>query len=186
MPAAPVSPELVLVDPELARREREALARLAERTAARLHKVSTPEPKPAPPRRRSTSRGRRLRIAVVGVTLCGLALVGSRFAADGSGHSSARAVPPVLSDRAQSVQRAIVAHIAWRPIVGTKRYDVVLWRRGHRVTDFWPTRPSLQIASTSRLAPGAYQWFVFPNFGSRARPRYGPLVTHGMFVIPGA
>lgn len=182
-----LSPELVLVDPELARREREVLARLHDRPVARRPEFPPPaaEPKPAPSSRRSGARGLRLRIVVVGVLLCaGVALVGSRIDAGGSGRTSATAVPPAPSRRTTSGTRTIAARIRWRPIAGTKRYDVVLWQHGHRVADLWPTTSSIEVARSARLVAGAYQWFVFPDFGSRARPRYGPLVTHGTFVIP--
>lgn len=71
-----------------------------------------------------------------------------------------------------------VVEIRWRSISRATLYNVVLWRDGERTLDMWPRRAAIRIPK-HRLAPGVYQWFVYPWLGTSKRPTYGRVLAHG-------
>jgi len=80
----------------------------------------------------------------------------------------------------------------WKSVKFATFYHVVLVRRG-RQHDIWTQRRVLSVRSLRSgrgLRPGRYRWSVRPgygNFGLRKVPGrtfYGPVVAHGVLVIP--
>jgi hypothetical protein len=54
----------------------------------------------------------------------------------------------------------------------------------------WPTKPRLELARTwrylgknQRLTVGLYRWFVWPALGTRAKPRFGPVLGSSTFRV---
>ena len=93
----------------------------------------------------------------------------------------------VAAPRAAGAKRTL----SWPRVATASFYDVILWRRGARVLDLWPTTAKVTLprqwtfhGKRFTLADGPYQWFVYPATGTRAAARYGPLAGRGT-VAPG-
>jgi len=171
-----LSPELALVDPELA-------------AAAR---ALVPEPRFVPPTRprqirrvgaRSWRLDRRdLATAVVG--LFAGAAIATGLARTGTPTVQATAGPAVTSPAHTP------AAIRWASRGAVPYFDFVLWRDGRRILDAWPMTPNTVVPAewTYRgkrygLSPGRYAWFVYPGVGRRSDARYGPLTASGQFTV---
>lgn len=167
-----ISPELVLVDPELAK-------------VARLH---LPEPGSfgrRPPTtielERSESRSSRQRwwLSQPLFLLVFVGLVGSALFI---GRAMSSVPRPWLSNG--SVQT-----ISWQPVADATYYDLVVWQDGRRVLDLWPTAAAVSVPlsasqqSGAGLRAGHYLWFAYPGFGARSSQKYGALAESGAFVV---
>jgi hypothetical protein len=82
------------------------------------------------------------------------------------------------------------AALSWKAVEGASYYNVIVWRKGQRVLDLWPSvnrtllPGSWTYGGASRtLSPGRYLWFVYPGFGARADARYGQPVQSGILVV---
>ncbi len=78
----------------------------------------------------------------------------------------------------------------WAVIPRATYYNVQLYRGDRKILSLWPTAPKLPLKRSwtfqgvrYRLAPGVYQLFVWPGFGSFAQQRYGRIVGKGRFVV---
>ena len=207
----PISPELVLVDPELAARAR---AVLPEPAAL----VGDVDPSPPPAGRAQRLERAFLRVAAW-LVIPSLALNVALLRADAVAESvpaptsSVSSVAPttiafpfprlshvpthvpkpkragVKSARhVRTVRpRAEKRVLRWRAHAKSKAYDVVVWRDHRRVADVWTTKPKIAIAALAcrgsrPLAAGRYLWFVYPLVDSHPR-RYGRLAKWGEFEL---
>jgi hypothetical protein len=175
-----LSPELALVDPDLAAAARALL----------------PEPSLVRPthtrhvrRRRSRSwrfQRRDLAIAIVGL-LAGVAM-GAAVTRTGDRAGSATREVAVTPTPTSAAGAPVT--LSWS---GSAPYfDVVLWRDGKRILDAWPTRPSTVVPAAwtyrgtrHQLSRGRYAWFVYPGVGHRSDARYGALSASGQFIVVG-
>jgi hypothetical protein len=172
-----LSPELALVDPDLAAAARALLPERRIVLAARNHDIR---------RRRAHSwrpERRDMGVAVVGL-LAGLAMATGVALTDAPTGSRPH-VAPTLSSPA----RAPVT-VRWTSGSPGSYFDFVLWRDGRRVLDAWPTTPSATVPASwtyrgrrYKLTPGRYSWFVYPGVGPRSDVRYGALAASGQFVV---
>jgi hypothetical protein len=199
----PISPELCLVDPVLARRARELLPPFDEG-------LPPPSPAPAP-----AARHRRLRRvggwALAASLLLNVALLWPKSAAETPILSPAPAPTPapkaarspakrpapkrtggVLAAKAEAKRTTRPAKprvirkrrvLSWRATPRADLYDLVLWRGHRRVADLWPTKAKVSVATVAcgagkRLPKGRYLWFVYPVV-DRAPRRYGALAGWG-------
>ena len=151
-----ISPELVLVDPELA-------------AVARLH---LPEPGSFGRRpetasvevKRSESRSGRHRwwLSQPLSLLVFVAIVASALFI---GRAMSSVPRPWLS---QTATAGAVQTIAWRPVAGATYYDLVVWQDGRRVLDLWPTAAAVSVPQNASdragngLGAGHYLWFAYP------------------------
>jgi hypothetical protein len=78
----------------------------------------------------------------------------------------------------------------WAVIPRATYYNVQLYRGDRKILSLWPKAAKLPLKRSwtfqgvrYRLAPGVYQLFVWPGFGSRAQQRYGRIVGKGRFVV---
>jgi hypothetical protein len=173
-----LSPELALVDPELAERARHAL-RLAAQAAPRTPPVEVPpntELPLRPPRwhrrltlaaaalavpsiilnvalLRDTAPVVELRAAVPigGVAAASTTIVDTALRPD----AAARRRP--AASRAAKPARAVAAHrvLRWKKLPAARLYDVVIWRDGRRVRDVWTRARGLvhaEVPPTRELA----------------------------------
>ena len=167
-----ISPELVLVDPELAK-------------IARLH---LPEPgsfgrRPEPASvevATSASRSSRHRwwLSQPLILLVFIGLIGSALFI---GRAMSSVPRPWLSQTA-------VQTITWRPAAGATYYDLVVWQDGRRVLDLWPTAAAVSVPLSvsdrgDGLGAGQYLWFAYPGFGAKSSRKYGALAGSGAFVV---
>lgn len=173
-----LSPELALVDPDLAAAARALL----------------PEPRVVRPahtiqirRRRTRSwplERRDLAIAAVGL-LAGVAMGAAvTRAGDPAGNTAVPAsvvAPPT---------RPAHAPVTLRWNGAAPYFDVVLWRDGKRILDAWPTTSSTVVPAAwiyrgmrYQLSRGRYAWFVYPGVGHRSDARYGALSASGQFIV---
>jgi hypothetical protein len=199
----PISPELCLVDPVLARRARELLPPLDD---------GLPPPSPAPAPAARHSRLRRVGgWALAASLLLNVALLWPKSTAETPVLSPAPAPAPapkaarsptkrptpkrtggVLAAKAQAKRSTRPAKprvirkrrvLSWRATPHAGLYDLVLWRGHKRVADLWPTKSKVSVATVAcgagkRLAKGRYLWFVYPVV-DRASHRYGALAGWG-------
>ena len=208
----PISPELALVDPELAARAR---ALLPEPAAPVVDVAPPPRAGRAPRFHRAF-----LRVAAW-LVIPSLALNVALLRADAVAESvpaptsSVSSVAPttiafpfprlshvpthvpkpkragVKSARhVRTVRpRAEKRVLRWRAHAKSKAYDVVVWRRHRRIADVWTAKPRIAVASLAcrggrkgALAAGRYLWFVYPLVKSKPR-RYGHLAKWGTFAV---
>jgi hypothetical protein len=205
----PISPELCLVDPVLARRARELLPPL---------EAEVPDdglPAEAPVRAPRARHGRFTRLGgwvLAASLLLNVALLWPKDTAETAPvlvstpapkapRSPARRPTPkrtggVLAAKAEARRSAKPTKprvvrgrhvLRWHATAGTDLYDFVLWRGHRRVADLWPTSSKLSVATAAcgagkRLAKGRYLWFVYPVV-DRASRRYGPLAGWGAVDI---
>jgi hypothetical protein len=205
----PISPELCLVDPALARRARELLPPLeADVADDRL-------PAEAPVRVPRARRGRLARAGgwlLAASLLLNVALLWPKSTAETAPvlvstpapktpHSPARRPTPkrtggVLAAKAEARRSTKPAKprvvrgrhvLSWRATPRADLYDLVLWRGHRRIADLWPTKAKLSVATVAcsagkRLAKGQYLWFAYPVL-DRASRRYGALAGWGAVDI---
>jgi hypothetical protein len=82
--------------------------------------------------------------------------------------------------------------LRWTRVRGATYYNVQLYRGGKKILSAWPSRARLRLEKAwsfdhhrRRLPPGAYRWYVWPGFGTRAAHRYGPWIGSSTFVLIG-
>lgn len=186
-----LSPELALVDPQLAAAARRLLREpddclirppREDPIAARL---------PAPPTRRRPSALVVLATLVVAVIVGSPAvdLIPRSSAGPSFAESSPTVVEPVREQRSgdsRGIARA--TELRWPRVAGADFYDLVLWRDGERVLDVWPRTNRLVVPAggalaTRTLAPGRYLWFVYAGFDGKTAPRFGGLLAHGALDV---
>lgn len=182
---AAVSPELVLVDPDLA-------------AALRATAVAAPwraerRPRPVAPEPARVSSVRRLTMAALAALLALLLVQENAGTPERVAFPvTQRLLPPIAAGRTDAAPRPlprVVERVAtgsapavtWPAVRGAAYYDLVLWQDGRRVLDLWPRTPRQALA---RLTPGRYLWFAYPGFGPRAAGRFGPLAGSGTVVAP--
>lgn len=197
------SPELILVDPELALAARRLLDDPGDCLARRFWPGATTGParRPEPATSTVLAHGERHLpraerplpsfLAVLGALLTAL-VVGSPLLdllpADVERPSFARTGErgPAAGTETESDASKPV-RLQWREVRGADFYDVVLWREGRRVTDLWPKTNAVAIENTgdgaTALGPGTYQWFVFPAFNEDGSTRFGASVARGKFRV---
>ena len=114
-----------------------------------------------------------------GIALVALAVVAAGVTLSDRGETrpgSAEARPPA---EARSHTPDV---LRWRPVRGAAFYNVIFWRDGARALDLWPTKATVRVPS-GRLAPGRYQWFVYPAFGTKGERRYGQVAARGTLSV---
>ena len=207
-----LSPELILIDPEIARRARRELPEPRDCLATSPSLTSTSgldlvgltlatDPSGGARRNVVSAAPRLPRVdeprslpsfrVVVGALLVAL-LVGSpavellRSGGESPPLFTAREEPPTRppsADKSEAPDDALSIRLEWPKVTGADFYDLVLWRDGRRVTDLWPRTNGVEIAKEPPLRPGTYQWFAFPAFTEGGSTRYGRSVARGEFRL---
>jgi hypothetical protein len=164
--AAPAAPRV-----ESARAESLALRELVDRRVATVPRVRPPGTVGA--RRAETPKARP---------------VGKRPRSQSA--PAAKSPEPAPSPVPVRRTRRERASLAWKAVGGASYYNVIVWRKGRRVLDLWPSRNRALLPASwtyegarRTLAPGRYLWFVYPGFGPRAAAQYGKPVQSGILVV---
>jgi hypothetical protein len=99
--------------------------------------------------------------------------------------------PPALPEAV--VAGSVGRQLRWKAVAGASYYNLILWHRGRRVLDLWPTRPRTDLPTAwrhggtrYRLLPGRYLWFAYAGFGAKASRHYGALAGNGILVVRGS
>ena len=191
-----ISPELVLVDPELAARARAALP---------------DHPWPAPVRIEPATRRRRLSIPVAPTfsilslaafaAILGVSFLPTRdqptFAAEGrripTAASSATAKAQGAARRPAGKPRRLgrpergqfkpAPTFAWPPRAGAAYYQVALFRSGRRFFHARTRAARLTLPRSVRFKSGTYRWTVRPAIRSRKGIRLGHPIVDSRFRI---
>ena len=208
----PISPELALVDPELARRARALLPAPAGGELLREDPVAAPPPRP----RRLRIRSDLLTRVAAWLVVPSIALNVALLRTDSATAPSSVAAPPRVvtvtvapiaprADRTRPRREGVEAAqhkrvlptrpavhrqsgvLRWPATAKAVKYDVVVWLGHRRIADVWTAKPRVAVAElacrgSSALAPGRYLWFVYPLVDEHPR-RYGPLAKWGAFVV---
>lgn len=165
-----ISPELALVDEHLGRNAR---ASLPGSTDCLVPSVR-PATSRSTPLRRAGTRG-----YLVSTALAALAVIAllARATPDTSS-GSAPAASATATAASHDTRSGPLAEIRWNPDPRARLYNVVFWSNGKRALDLWPETASARVPR-DRLAPGLYQWFVYPWLDDIGPPRFGRVVAHG-------
>jgi hypothetical protein len=190
-----VSPELALVDAELAASARRRLPDPGDCLA----RAPAPAPPPLPvvDARPYLPAGSRPSALVVVATLLVAAIVGSPVVdllpSSGGAQPTLEATAPdggaVEGKAAPTVEAARSARVLrWRAVGRAAFYNVTVWRDGAEVLNVWPTanRVTLVQAPTGpqSLPPGRYSWFVYPAFDvGDEQTRFGKVIASGVFRL---
>lgn len=125
-----------------------------------------------------TRHGRMPRALLGGIALVALAVVVAGVTL--SDRSEPR---PGVEAKPAAVARSRTPDVLrWRPVRGAAFYNVIFWRDGARALDLWPTKATVRVPA-GRLAPGRYQWFVYPAFGANGERRYGRVAARGTLSV---
>jgi hypothetical protein len=80
--------------------------------------------------------------------------------------------------------------VRWVPVAKARFYNVQLWQGRKKLLTTWPSETQLRLGETwkfdgrtLRFRNGKYQVYVWPAFGTLARPQYGKLVGRVDFVV---
>jgi hypothetical protein len=80
-----------------------------------------------------------------------------------------------------SLVRIATPLLTWKPVKGTKYYNVQLFVNGKRVLVGWPTKASYKIPK-GKLQPGTYVWYVWPALrGKKGSASFGKLIGRATF-----
>lgn len=187
-----ISPELVLVDPELASRARASLSGPSFR--ANDHEGRASSSRVEATRRRQGIRT----VSVVAALLAAGGLLSAASwtlgrVAENPAQEPARQLRRLLHS-SQRTSRAPVdpgskRTLVWLPHKGADYYHLVISRRGRTIFDAWPRSPKLTLVSGSTnqggtaFPRGKYVWIVRPGFGPRAQHRYGRPIVRSTWVV---
>lgn len=185
-----VSPELVLVDPELAAMARVALPDLSFAGPSRPRVSAARLGAPATTRHPIlASAGERVRALtlrrhdalVATATLCAIVVVLLDVGRVDMGTTpmaerlhAGTAVSPAVSQEGPEKRLPEPRRLAWAPVPGAAAYHVELFRGGTRVFAARTNRASLTVpehwryrGTRRQLGPGEYRWLVWPIVSGR-------------------
>ena len=197
-PSEHLSPELALIDPELAQKAREQLGDPPRPQPAAQSFEQQPPP---PPRRRRRRRALGVgTLAVLAVASgAGVGIAARQLLNDdlpGSAKPSSSA--PALTSPQRPAQTPVGGSAAsesprtfgWVPVERARYYRVSFFRGKTKIFETWPKRPPLVLPArwtykgrAHRLGPGVYRWIVRPGFGPRRQERYGEPIVDASLVI---
>ena len=171
----PLSPELALVDPELARRAREQLSATSLDSGPVAGEV-------APSAARRPAR-RVLSWAFVGTAV----VAGIALAVSAATRSEPRTVPrQAPATPTKGPERRFV----WVPTARARYYEVEFFRGGTRIFETRVERPELTLPAhwtyagrRYTLTRGRYEWRVRPGFGRSGGARLGRAVVRSSLVV---
>ena len=187
----PVSPELALVDPELAARAREVLP----------VPPPTPPALPEPPRLRlilserliprdsaePVARTRRARPHLAAaVVAAAIGLAGAAWLPPSREAAPERRVAPA----APAADPLAPAQFTWAPAAEARTYLFVLYRRGRPVYEASTSVPRLVLplrwsfgGEPQRLRGGTYRWVVVPRYGAIDSLREGDPIVDALYTV---
>jgi hypothetical protein len=207
-----LTPELALVDPELALRARERLSQEpspppqpgpgSPADTAPAVAGDGSEPTPPPPRRRLRSHIMLMAAVAVGAGAVGVAIPAiffsdspvSRPVTGGpptAGVASATGIAPTATATPKGLPASAQPRtFGWVPVDGARHYHVAFFRGRAKIFETWPRRPRVELPAQwtfngrrERLSPGTYRWVVRPGFGLRRSGRYGRPIVDAALVI---
>jgi hypothetical protein len=190
----PLTPELALIDPELARRARDRLPTPGG-TPSSSQRASSRD-KDVRKTRESRRRG-RIFLAALGVVLGATAIyalapdLAARDEASNRGSKNA----PIRTDRHVKPQGSTVSPrvLVWPVVSDASFYRVELFLQGREVFTALSSKARVEVPrrwvyrgrTYQSLAGKTYIWKVSPAFGPRSRLRYGdPIVRSTAWVAP--
>jgi hypothetical protein len=203
-----ISPELVLVDPELRARllsqvtssDVPDVLRVRPRVVVAQSEVGSESVAPSDTRERGhRERGRSMVVTLIAASLTINALfIYSKWNDDVRTAAvpvvaRADSTPTQSSLSTTTMQDLSAATISWQPVAGASYYNLVVWRGHRRILDLWPTSTRVRLPQTwdyhgvrGSVSPGRYLWFAYPGFGPKASAHYGTPVQRGVLTLTAA
>jgi hypothetical protein len=201
-----ISPELVLVDPELRARLLSQLAssdvpdvlRVRPRVVVAQSAAGSESVAPSDTRERAHGKRRR---SVLGALIAASLTINVLFVYSKWNDDVRSAAVPVAA-RADSTtassplptttttQGLAAPTISWQPVAGASYYNLVVWRGHRRILDLWPTSTRVILPGAwdyrgqrGSVSPGRYLWFAYPGFGPKTSAHYGTPVQNGVLIV---
>jgi hypothetical protein len=174
---AVISPELVLVDPELAAAARDAAWREASRRPP-LPAVDVRRPRPASPRSRIRITALAVFLACAGCVLLGRWATGQLHPTSADGAGSAPRVRSGAS-RQPRTRPSVAAPTtvllqtrawAWPAVADASFYRITFRHAGHVAFRGIARSSTYRLPTHVHFAPGRYTWSVVPVRGHRTLP----------------
>lgn len=185
-----VSPELALVDPELARRARALLPDVEEPSFERPAAERLPEPLPAPSRERAPRRRRWVLLAAAATAAVVAAAVLVVRSRDGTSQVSPQRPTEASTTAAAKIApaRPSAQTFSWVAVPGAKSYEFELFKGSVRIFEARSTLPRLTLPVTwvyrsrrIKLVPGTYRWLVRAVVGTS--DRLGATIVDAHLVV---
>lgn len=165
-----ISPELALVDAELA-----AAARVLLPDPALVGLPRQPRPRAtAVPRAKGQTPAARSRLWAIAATGVAAIVAGTLGLVQAAGHRAADATPTAIHSqpsglRAQAARQAREARTyTWTAVPGALAYEFEILRGEDAVFQTTTTDLAVELPARLRLSPGRYTWSVTPTFENQS------------------
>jgi len=202
-----ISPELVLVDPELRVRLLSQLTssdvpdvlRMRPRVVVAQAAVGLESVAPSDARERGHGERRRSLVgALIAASLTiNVLFVYSKWNDDVrsaevpvAARADSTPAPSPLPPTTTTTQGLAAPTISWQRVAGASYYNLVVWRGHRRILDLWPTSTRVILPGAwdyrgkrGSVSPGRYLWFAYPGFGAKTSAHYGTPVQNGVLIV---
>jgi hypothetical protein len=208
-----ISPELVLVDPELRERAR-SLLRTPVLEPDRVPVVAKASPRPPGPEPLRIPSWSALPFVCAGLVGAYLAVptLADRIRSEEPAQRAAPLIeftsaarppqepgigtavhvdPKAGLTKAHAERAAATRDFVWVRQPGAGHYHVQFFRGKRLVYEAWPSRPRVSVPLSGRqggasfeFRPGAYRWVVRPGFGPRSKSRYAAPIVRSTWFVP--
>jgi hypothetical protein len=191
-----ISPELALIDPQLAAAARALLPDpgqfrpASDRQAHAGLRITVPrKPLQTPPTTGRTHRAKRATavcvLAATAIAAGALGLMASKWDR-AAAQPSARNAPPRSLLQARAARHARIARTyTWPAVPGADSYQIKIMRGQRPVFEATTRKPALQLPAELHLHPGRYTWTATPQLNNASlSPTARPVIEETFRVGP--
>jgi hypothetical protein len=191
-----ISPELALIDPQLAAAARALLPDPGQfrpasglRAYAGMRLPLPRKPLETPPTTGPTHRARHVAavcvLAAAAIAAGALGLMASTWDHAAAQPSARNAAPRSLLQARAARQAHIARTYTWPAVPGAEAYQIKIMRGQRQVYEATTRKPALQLPAELHLQPGRYTWTATPLLNkSSLNPTARPVIEETFQVIP--